>query len=357
MQLGQITPVSRSGNLPVRSVSAPEKAAIIVRFLMNEGAEVPLDELPEDLQAELAQQMGSLRRIDRDTLVEVVEEFATELEMTGLTFPKGVAGALSALDGKLSPQAIARIRKRSGVRADADPWEKLREMETDDLLDLLDDESTEVAAVLLSKLDVRKAAEMLGKMPGEKARRVTYAVSKTTSVTPDAVARIGYALVEKVEEIPVLAFDNPAEARVGAILNSSKSATRDDVLEGLDEQDVEFATGVRKEIFTFKHIAVRVDPRDAGAILRSVDNDTLVTAMAAAIQSGNEELNASVEHILNNISGRMADQLRDSANEMDTVKEDDGEGAMSDVVTGVRGLAESGEILLLEQDETKEEAA
>ena len=43
--------------------------------------------------------------------------------------------------------------------------------------------------------------------------------------------------------------------------------------------------------------------------------------------------------------------------DLQLIKEDDGEGAMSEVVTGVRGLAESGEILLLEQDETKEEAA
>jgi flagellar motor switch protein FliG len=158
MQLGQITPMSPSGNMPRRQVTSAEKAAIIVRFLMTEGAELPLTELPQDLQEELTHQMGSLRRIDRDTLISVVEEFANELEMTGLTFPRGVAGALTALDGKISARAAAQIRKRTGVRANTDPWDVLRDLEPEKLLELIEGESTEVAAVLLSKIDVKTAA-------------------------------------------------------------------------------------------------------------------------------------------------------------------------------------------------------
>lgn len=345
-QVGQITPVKQTRRLPARKVTSAEKAAIVVRFLMTEGANVPLKELPEDLQAELTQQMGNLRRIDRDTLIDVVEEFAAELEATGLTFPKGVAGALSALDGQISPAAAAQIRKRSGVRASGDPWEKLRAMQEDDLLEIIDGESTEVAAVLISKIDVKKAAALLGKMPGERARRITYAVSQTSAVTPDAVDRIGRALVAQLEDTPEVAFDNPPVDRVGAILNSSRSAMRDAILEGLDAEDEDFAGKVRKAIFTFKHIATRVDAKDVPAILRAVNNDVLVTALAAAT----DELTApAAEHILSNISTRMADQLREAVQDLGTVPEEDGEIAMADVITGIRGLADAGEILLNEE--------
>jgi len=40
-------------------------------------------------------------------LVDVIEEFAHELEQTGLTFPAGVASALNALGGKTSVSAAA----------------------------------------------------------------------------------------------------------------------------------------------------------------------------------------------------------------------------------------------------------
>ena len=353
MQIGQITPVKQGSRLPARRVTPQEKAAIVVRFLMTEGADVPIKDLPDDLQAELTQQMGSLRRIDRDTLIEVVEEFAAELQATGLTFPKGIAGALTELDGQISHSAAAQIRKRSGVRASGDPWEKLRNLEVEDLIDVLEGESTEIAAVLVSKIDVKKAAALLGQIPGERARRITYAVSKTSAVTPEAVDRIGRALVEQFEDVAPTAFDNPPVDRVGAILNSSRTMTRDQLLEGLDEADKDFATRVRKTIFTFKHIAQRVDVRDVPSILRVVDNEVLVTALAAATDEASK---LSAEHILNNISARMADQIREAVEEAGTVSDEDGETAMGEVVMGIRGLADAGEILLSEDEDEKEDA-
>ncbi len=349
-QLGQILPEKSKPRAPARAVTSPEKAAIIVRFLMTEGANVPIKELPEDLQAELTQQMGSLRRIDRDTLVQVVEEFANELEQTGLTFPKGVAGALTELDGKISAKAAAQIRRRTGVRASGDPWEQLRGYEADKLLTLIEEESTEVAAVLISKIDVKKAAEMLGKLPGERARRITYAVSLTNSVTPDAVDRIGRALTAQLENEPERAFEGEPVDRVGAILNSSRSATRDALLDGLNSEDEEFAKEVRKAIFTFKHIATRVDARDVASVLRVVDNDTLITALAGATD---ELTKPSAEFILNNISNRLADQMRESIDERGEVGDEDAEIAMSDVVAGIRQLADNGEILLSEEAEAE----
>ena len=346
MQIGQMTPAHSEPRLPARKVNSAEKAAIVVRFLLNEGAHVPIDALPEALQAELTQQMGSLRRIDRATLISVIDEFATELEETGLTFPQGVAGALNELDGKISAGAAARIRKRTGVRAIGDPWEELFELEAEKLLKMIEDESIEVAAVLLSKIDVKKAAKMLGQMPGERARRITYAVSLTNSVTPDAVDRIGRSLISLLDDEPVPAFSSKPEERVGAILNSSRSFTRDDVLEGLDQEDQDFATEVRKAIFTFKHIAERLDMRDVPVVLKSVNNDTLVTALASATA---EATKASAEFILNNISSRMAEQLREAIDERGEVSEEDGEVAMAEVVTAIRELAQTGEILLIEK--------
>ena len=45
-----------------RPLSRRAKAAIIVQFLLNEGADVPLSALPEDLQAELTLQLGRMRK-------------------------------------------------------------------------------------------------------------------------------------------------------------------------------------------------------------------------------------------------------------------------------------------------------
>ncbi|WP_135506357.1 flagellar motor switch protein FliG [Roseovarius aestuariivivens] len=331
-------------------LSRRQKAAIVVRFLLNEGADLQLSDLPEDLQSSLTKQMGSMRYVDRDTLRDVVAEFAAELESMGLTFPRGVAGALSALDGRISPQTAQRLRKEAGVRQFGDPWEQVRLAPADALLEMLAGESTEVAAVLLSKLDVARAADLLGRLPGEAARRITFAMSQTAAVTPDAVDRIGLSLAAQLHEVPDIAFRDGPEKRVGAILNYSPAAKRDEVLTGLDAEDEAFAARVRRAIFTFSNIPERVSDLDVPTITREIEQATLVTALSAA--AGEQDTQVAAEFILSNMSRRMSDALREEMAERDAPKKKDGEAAMTEVVNTIRRLEANGGItLLLPEDE------
>nr|WP_262386596.1 FliG C-terminal domain-containing protein [Roseobacter litoralis] len=329
------------------TLSRRAKAAIVVRLLLNEGAEIPLEDLPEDLQAHLTKQMGSMRLVDRATLASVVSEFADELENIGLSFPGGMAGALDSLDGRISKQTATRLRKEAGVRQYGDPWARLKDMGVEKLLPVLENESIEVAAVLLSKINVARAAELLSKLPGPKARRITYAVSQTSAVTPDAVDRIGISLATQLDAEPLKAFDSGPVERVGAILNSAKSITRDDVLEGLDETDAGFADLVRKAIFTFANIPQRIAPRDIPRVIRELEQEQLLTALAGAEAAG---MKLSADFILENMSGRMADQLREEMGEKGTVKTTEVEEAMASIVSVIREMETTGELLLVVEE-------
>ncbi|WP_425044202.1 flagellar motor switch protein FliG [Primorskyibacter sp. S87] len=335
-----ITPVPRD-------LSGQEKAAIVVRLLLGEGTDLPLEDLPEDLQATLTQKMGQMGLVDRVTLASVVQEFADLLDGIGLSFPNGLAGALSVLDGKISPQTAARLRKEAGVRQAGDPWKRLRALPVPDLAAMAEAECTEVAAVLLSKLETAKAAELLGQLPGPLARRITYAVSQTGSVSPAAVDRIGLSLASQLDLRPIPAFEEKPGERVGAILNQSAASTRDDMLSALEEQDSDFACQVRRSIFTFAHIPERVAPRDVPAVVRVADQNALVTAISFA--SGEDA--TAVEFLLSNMSTRMADALREEAAEKPEVKQADGERAMNDIVGAVRQLQQSGDITVVSPDE------
>ena len=101
---------------PDLTLSRKAKAAIVVRLMLNNGADIPVEDLPEELQIQLTQQMGKMRVVDRDTLADVVAEFTYEVERIGLSFSGGIAGALTAMDGKISRQTADRLRKEAGVR-------------------------------------------------------------------------------------------------------------------------------------------------------------------------------------------------------------------------------------------------
>jgi flagellar motor switch protein FliG len=201
--------------------------------------------------------------------------------------------------------------------------------------------------VMLSKLPVQKAADLLSKMPGERARRVAYAMSKTGNVDPETVRRIGIALSAQLENQAPRAFDAGPVERVGAILNISTVLTREDVLRGLDEADAGFADQVRKALFTFVHIANRLSPRDVPKVVRVVDNEVLVTALSYA--NSKADLVDVVEFIIANLSQRMGQALREEMANRGKIKDKDGEAAMSGIVTGIRTLEATGEVILRQE--------
>lgn len=350
--LARITPERRIATippLPKRVLTSGQKAAVIVRYLLTQGTSLPLSSLPEHMQAALAEQMGQMRLVDRTTLDEVVAEFLAELESVGLAFPGGIEGALAMMDGHISQSAAQRLRRMSSTSSKIDPWERITSLPLDRLMPILLNEAVEVGAVMLSKLPVAKAAEILGKLPGERARRVAYAVSMTGNVDPETVRRIGAALLAELDNQPPKAFDQGPVERVGAILNISATLTRDDVLQGLEAEDAAFAAEVRKAIFTFVHIPSRLNPRDTPKITRLVEQPQLVTALAAAM--GKPGLADAAEFILSNISQRLAQGLREEMGARGRIKDRDAEEAMNAIIGAIRTLEASGEITLIQEEE------
>lgn len=332
------------------------KAAVIVQMLISGGGALSLSELPETLQELLTGELGALRLVDRDTVSAVAAEFTSELEKIGLSAPGTRDGAIAALADHLSPDLARKLRAQTQSVRRGDHWPLIIDLPADRIVDIMTSESTEICAVVLSKLPIAKAADVLVKTPGDRARRITFAMSQTGQIAPDAVRRIGAALAQEYGAPPPRAFEKAPVQRLGAILNSTATDTREDVLAGLGAADPDFASDVRRAIFTFKDIAPRVKPTDIPTCLRSVDNAVMSTAIAAAL-AGDAPLVASAEFILSSLSQRMAGQLRDDAAEMGRIKKSDAETAMSAVTTAIRELVETGMITLRDpdEDETPEE--
>jgi len=345
---GGMNSAPASFNTP--TLTRRRKAAMVVQMLIGDGTALSLDQLPEQLQLILTRELGALRRVDRDTVAAVADEFAKELEAVGLTAPGSHDGAVSVLADHLSPLLADRLRSQLASVRNGDHWPFINGLSTKQIIAIIQAESIAVCAITLSKLPVSKAAEVLSQTPGERARRITYAMSQTANVSPETVRRIGAALAKDYGHPPSVAFDRAPVQRLGAILNSTVSDTREDVLDGLGVEDPVFARDVRKAIFTFKDIALRVKPTDVSSCIRSVDATILTTAIAAALALDDAHV-ASAEFILGSISQRMAGQLREDANERGPVRKVDAESAMSEITKAIREMVDGGVITLRDPDD------
>ena len=337
---------------PVAACDLPQsrKAAMVVQLLLREGGDLPLSQLPEAAQARLTRELGALNIIDKATLNSVAREFARELADVALTAPGSFEAALKSLDGRISAGTVARLREEAAAQAGSDPWNIVLELTPEEMLPITEVESPEICAILLSKLPTPKAATLLGLMPGERARYIAFAMSRTTSIKADAITRIGAGLATNYCGASLPAFTDSAESRIGAILNSTPATTRDQVLDGLLSQDPTFGEGVRKAIFTFADIPARLAVPDVPKVLRDIDQADLVRALASATETGGE-LAVAAAHLLDNMSTRMAENLREEMGEAGKIKSSDGEKAQTAVVTAIRAAADTGTIVLTVEDE------
>ena len=326
-----------------RRLQPQQKAAVIVRLLLGQGLSPGVNKLPTHHQTKLAHIISKLGTINRATLAEVVREFTDDIDNLALSFPDGHAETLELLEPHLSPSALEEFRAAAEQGDSNDPWTRVSKQPVERLAPLMDSESAEVCAVLLSKLSVAKAAALLADLPEDRAEVLTHTVALTETITPDLVDRIGAHLARMLEAIPPQAFHKTAAERVGAILNSTPQAARDKVLDRLNTRDALFAKDVRRSIFSFTHIPERVDPPDVPIIIRKANAQMVNLALAAGLAAAP----LSVEFLLENMSKRLAEQLRDEAEGRGAPKPEEGEAAMAEFVSTIRELEAAGDLTLL----------
>lgn len=335
---------------PAKVLTSRQKAAIVVRYLLSEGSELDLSPLPTSAQAALAQEMAVMELIDRETRDSVITEFCDRLEAVGLSFPGTIDGALALLDGHLSDTTTNRLRRMAVMAGIADPWERIAALPAASLAELIRVEAVEVAAVMFSNLPVPRASEVFRLIDADLARQIAYAMSLTGAIEEPALRRIGLALVQAADALPQPALTEGPVTKVGALLNYSQADKRDAVLAGLDDDDAEFAENVRKAIFTWAHIATRIDPRDIPRIIREVDGTTMTKALA-----GSRDANLpTAEFILAALSSRLADTMREEMEAAGKVSAKDAEDAMSEVVAAIRRMEADGQLIMLVPEQEEE---
>ncbi len=268
--------------LMTTGLSARQKAAVIVRLMLADGAELNLSDLPPDAQARLAQDLATMDLLDRATRDAVIAEFCDRLDAVGLSFPGSMDGALDLLGAHLSRDTTNRLRRMAALAGTGDPWDRIAALPPAQLADLARTEAVEIAAVMFARLPVGRAADVFGLLDPALARQIAFAMSLTGAIEAGPLRRIGLALMRAVDALPSPAIEDAPVEKIGAILNFSPANTRDTVLAGLDEDDAVLAGQVRRAIFTWANIPHRIDRRDIPRIVREVEGLTLTKAMAGS---------------------------------------------------------------------------
>ena len=126
-------------------------------------------------QAQAGYQATVIHSVREETPANWRDLFDARLQFIQLPMGR----AINALADQISPEASARLKTELRLRrGPQDPWVQLVALECKALVPIMEQESTEVAAVVLPKLPVAKAAAPT-KAPAKAKRKTVSAAGET----------------------------------------------------------------------------------------------------------------------------------------------------------------------------------
>ena len=251
----------------------------------------------------------------------------------------GIGYAKELLDKALGEDRAKEVITKLTASLQVRPFEFVRKTDPSQLLNFIQDEHPQTIAMILSYLTSAQAALVIGALPPEKQADVAKRIAMMDRTSPDVIKE-----VERVLEKKLSSLVNQDYTIVGGvdaivnILNTVDRTTEKHIMESLEIEEPELADEIRKKMFVFEDILL-LDDRAIQRVLRDVDNADLGVALKAA----NEEVQ---NVIFKNLSKRLAAMIKEDMEFMGPVRMKDVEEAQQKVVSVIRKLEDSGEIVI-----------
>jgi flagellar motor switch protein FliG len=340
--------MSRRGGLTVdsvRTLTGPQKSAILLMAMGTEKAASVLRELRESEITEIMAEVARLQDVTPDVVDAVMEEFDLTARARRHLASGGVDVARELLEASVGEEKSNEIFERLSMAFISAPFEFVRRIDPRMVLSFIRDEHPQTIALVLAHMNPDAAAMVLSGLPESTQRDVAVRVATMDRTSPDIIAAVEHALEKRLSSVAQQSDLSSAGGISSLIdlLNRSDRATERLIFEGLDEHDSNLADEVRSRMFVFEDI-ISLDDRSIQQVLRGVDTKQL----ALALKGVRDEVR---QRILSNMSSRARETLEEDIVVLGAVRLSAVEEAQGAIVRVIRELEEAGEIVLVRSSE------
>ncbi|MEM6906216.1 MAG: FliG C-terminal domain-containing protein [Pseudomonadota bacterium] len=325
-------------------LSRVEKAAIVMIALGPQAASALLSDMGDDRIRRFAHTVTRMKQVPAPVVDAVLEEFIALLE-DNLTLQGGPEELRQFLGEALDTATANRMLEDMGGSPSI--WNRLSEVEEMRLAAWLKMEHPQIVAIILTKINSVKAAKVLERLESDIAQTVVLRMSRVASVDPAILGRMADSIER--DFLPTVQREKGASKPVDTIaglMNHVSAQTRDSILQRIETERPQLAQNIQRVMFTFSDIVERVAARDIGTIVKSLDEQILMQALKA----GQKAADPSAEFILDSISKRLAERMREDLAAMAEPSRKEGEAAQGELAMAIRGMVDRGQIKLIERD-------
>jgi len=323
----------------VKEYTGRQKAAI---FLVTIGSEISAEIfkfLREDEIETLTFEIARLETIEPEQKDAILQEFQELMMANQFISTGGIDFARELLEKSLGSQKAIDIINRLTSSLQVRPFDFIRRTDPAHLLNFIQQEHPQTIALILAYLEPQKASIILQNLPHEVQSDVARRIATMDRTSPEVLREVERVLEKKLSTLS--SEDYSAAGGVESIveiLNLVDRASEKQIIEALEDEDPELAEEIKKRMFVFEDI-VMLDDRSIQKVMREVDSQEL----AKALKSVDTEVQ---DKIFRNMSKRAAGMLKEDMEYMGPVRLKDVEEAQQKIVSIIRHLEDTGEIVI-----------
>jgi flagellar motor switch protein FliG len=325
-------------------MSGRRKAAtLLVRLGLEVAAEV-FKHLSEEEIEQLTVEIATVRSVDSKAATQVLEEFYTAAVAQEYVSQGGVKVAREILEKSLGSTRAMDILSRLQGALQVTPFEFLRRVDPQHLLNFIQHEHPQTIALILAHLQSDHAAQILSSLPAELQTEVAMRLATMDRTIPEVIGDVERVLEQKIASVLSQEFSTAGGVEALAeVINRVDRQTEKLILETLDEENPELAAEIKKLMFVFEDI-ILLDDRSVQQVLKEIEQKELSLALKGASDEVKEKIFA-------NMSQRAADMIKEDMEYMGPVRVRNVEEAQQRIVAIIRRLEELGEIEILRAGE------
>ena len=328
-----------------RTLSGPEKAALLVLAIGEEHAAKLLALMDEEEIRELSAIMANLGMVGAALVERLFIEFSEQISGTG-----SLVGSFESTERLLAkvlgPDRVEHIMEEIRGPAGRTMWDKLGNVNELVLANYLKNEYPQTVAVVLSKVKADHAARVLGQLPEGFAMEVVMRMLRMEAVNKEVLDDVERTLRNEFMSNLARTARRDAHEMIAEIFNNLDRVTETRFITALEERNRNAAERIKSLMFTFEDLS-KLDALGIQALIRSADKEKLPIALKGASESLRDLF-------FSNMSERAGKILKEEMQVMGPVRLREVDEAQSYVVTLAKDLAARGEIVMADSKEDDE---
>jgi len=295
--------------------------------------------LSEEEIEQLTLEIANVQKVDSEQREEVLEEFHQMAVAQDYISQGGISYAKEVLERALGPQKAMSIIDRLTSSLQVRPFEFVRKTDPSQVINFIQNEHPQTIALILAYLQPEQSSLILSSLPSEKQADVARRIALMERTSPEIIKEVEQILERKLSSVMTQDYTSAGGiATIVDVLNNVDRATEKTILENLETEDPDLAEEIKNRLFVFDDI-VLLDDRSIQRVIREVEQKDLTMALKVA---GDEVK----DRVFKNMSKRMAEMVKEEMEFMGPVRLRDVEEAQQKIVNLIRGLEESGEIII-----------